>query len=303
MIEGDLFHRQPLKRELKELNYLFSRLTMTKVVIIAGNHDYLKADSYYRTFVWEKNVHMILSWDITCVEFPEYALAVYGMSYDAREITQECYKNAYPKRQQPYEILLAHGGDDKHIPIRKEDLLGLGYDYIAMGHIHKPQEICPGKIAYAGALEPIDKNDIGSHGYILGEITTKGCRIQFVPSSVREYVHLTVPVRDDMTGYELKEEICRLMQERGTQHIYKLTITGLRDPEIIFDMSQMDPFGNVIEMTDETVPAYHFDNLRIQNQDNILGQFIASFENCEKGSMEYQALCEGVHALMETRRG
>lgn len=53
----------------------------------------------------------------------------------------------------PYEILLAHGGDDSHIPIKKENLLGLGYDYIAMGHIHKPQIICPDKIAYAGALE------------------------------------------------------------------------------------------------------------------------------------------------------
>ena len=52
LIAGDLFHRQPLKRELKELNALFLRLTMTKVVIIAGNHDYLKEDSYYHTFVW-----------------------------------------------------------------------------------------------------------------------------------------------------------------------------------------------------------------------------------------------------------
>ena len=60
LIAGDLFHRQPLRRELKELDYLFSKLTMTEVVIIAGNHDYLKRDSYYRTFQWPKNVHMIL---------------------------------------------------------------------------------------------------------------------------------------------------------------------------------------------------------------------------------------------------
>lgn len=162
LIAGDLFHRQPLRRELKELDYLFSKLTMTEVVIIAGNHDYLKRDSYYRTFQWPKNVHMILDREIQCVEFPAYSLAIYGMSYDTKQITEECYCDAFAQRRQPYEILLAHGGDDSHIPIKKENLLGLGYDYIAMGHIHKPQIICPDKIAYAGALEPIDKNEYWS---------------------------------------------------------------------------------------------------------------------------------------------
>ena len=36
LIAGDLFHRQPLVRELKEADYLFSELTHTKVVLIAG---------------------------------------------------------------------------------------------------------------------------------------------------------------------------------------------------------------------------------------------------------------------------
>ena len=48
LIAGDLFHRQPLVRELKEVNYLFSELTATKVVLIAGNHDHLQKDSNYR---------------------------------------------------------------------------------------------------------------------------------------------------------------------------------------------------------------------------------------------------------------
>ena len=42
LIAGDLFHRQPLLRELKEVDYLFSRLSHTKVVLIAGNHDYIR---------------------------------------------------------------------------------------------------------------------------------------------------------------------------------------------------------------------------------------------------------------------
>ena len=37
LIAGDLFHRQPLLRDLKEVNYLFSTLSHTKVVLIAGD--------------------------------------------------------------------------------------------------------------------------------------------------------------------------------------------------------------------------------------------------------------------------
>lgn len=55
-IAGDLFHRQPLLRELKEVNNLFSTIPDTRVYLMAGNHDYIKADSFYRDFQWEKNV-------------------------------------------------------------------------------------------------------------------------------------------------------------------------------------------------------------------------------------------------------
>lgn len=303
LIAGDLFHRQPLRRELKELDYLFSKLSMTQVVIIAGNHDYLKQDSYYRTFPWSKNVHMILDRDITCVEFPAYSLAVYGMSYDEKQITEECYRDAFAQRRQPYEILLAHGGDDSHIPIKKENLLGLGYDYVAMGHIHKPQVICPDKIAYSGALEPIDKNDTGAHGYIYGEITTKGCRIKFVPFATRSYIHQTIDVNPSMTEHELKETIAKVIDEKGKKNIYKIILDGLRDPDISYDVDTLDPYGNVIEITDQTRPAYRFDKLKEANKGNILGAFVAELEHCPEDSLEYQALCEGVRALMETRRG
>ena len=38
-IAGDLFHRQPLLKELKEVNYLFSTIPETRVFLMAGNHD------------------------------------------------------------------------------------------------------------------------------------------------------------------------------------------------------------------------------------------------------------------------
>lgn len=128
-------------------------------------------------------------------------------------------------------------------------------------------------------------------------------RTVFVPAASREYVHLTVPVRSDMTGHALKEELKQRIEKRGGQHIYKIILTGQRDPEIMFDPESLDTFGNIIEVVDHTAYAYQFARLKEQNRGNILGQFIESFSGSEEDSMEYQALCEGVHALMETRRG
>ena len=78
LIAGDLFHRQPLMRELKEVNYLFSTLKKTKVVFIIGNHDYLKVDSYYLDFPWSENVTCLRGKECESVVFEDLDTEVYG---------------------------------------------------------------------------------------------------------------------------------------------------------------------------------------------------------------------------------
>lgn len=307
LIAGDLFHRQPLLRELKEANDLFASIEGTQVILIAGNHDYLKRDSYYRTFSWAKNVHMILGGQISVVELPELSTAVYGLSYYGKEIRERSYDHAFPEKRQKYEILIAHGGDERHIPIQKEKLRSLGYDYIALGHIHKPSCLLntfhESRMEYSGALEPIDKNDTGPHGFILGELKEESCRIRFVPCSLRQYVHLEVTAEKKMTNRGLKALIRKQIEAAGAQNIYKVTVKGFRDPDILFDLMDMDTYGNIIDLVDDTKPSYDFAKLLAQNQENLLGKYIESLIDSDEDSVEYLALCEGVQALMETRRG
>lgn len=303
LIAGDLFHRQPLLRELKELNYLFSKLSRTKVVFIVGNHDYLKPESFYHSFQWEDHVYPLLNGHMGCVELPELKTCVYGMSYHQKEITESLYDHMRAPRKQEYEILLAHGGDSKHIPFRKEILGELGYDYIALGHIHKPQVLLENQAIYAGALEPIDKNDVGPHGYVQGEMTSEMVSAKFIPNAKREYIHFRLKVNRMMTSGMVKEEIQRGIQKYGTNHMYKIILSGLRDADIVFDLESMMQFGNIFEILDETKPEYQLEKLLEQNQGNLLGRFISQWKDCEEGSIEQQALYEGVQALMETKRG
>lgn len=303
LIAGDLFNRQPLLRELKEVDYLFSTLSHTKVILCAGNHDYIKKNSYYTTFKWSSNVHMFLENELAKAEFPELDTAVYGLSYYKKEITEFLYDVEPEETGCKNKILLAHGGDEKHIPFKKEMLLAHGYDYVALGHIHKPQELVTGRIAYAGALEGTDKNDTGVHGYRKGTIANRKCQSEFVPFASREYVHMEITISKEMTGFSIRNTLSHAMEERGIHHMYKIILTGFRSPELNLDYSAMDIYGNIIEIVDQTKPAYDFEKLLRVNKDNLIGHFIQSFSGEKENSVEYEALCEGISALMETKRG
>ena len=63
---------------------------------------------------------------------------------------------------------MAHGGDEQHIPLDSRKLAEGGFDYIALGHRHQHQNLFKDWCLYPGALEPVDRNDQGEHGYIEG---------------------------------------------------------------------------------------------------------------------------------------
>lgn len=302
LIAGDLFHGQPLMRELKEADYLFSGLTHTKVVLIAGNHDYIRSDSYYRTFGWSENVYPLLGENPEYADFPELKTAVYGFSYHSREIREPLYDRITAGGVEPVEILLAHGGDEKHIPLNRHALAESGFDYVAMGHIHKPHALVKDRIVYAGALEPVDKNDIGPHGYIRGEITGGRVRTQWIPCAKREYIHLDIQVKPDEAAGRVRDDIRESISEYGNKNIYKITLKGKRDADILFDTKWLEREGNIVEVVDETMPEYDVDRIYAENRENILGKYIEHFYGCEEGSTEYEALCEGLDALLASRK-
>lgn len=297
-IAGDLFHRQPLLRELKEINYHFGKLSRTKVVLIAGNHDYIRKDSRYLQIAWSENVYPLFESTLDRAVIEELELAVYGFSYDRREIREARYDEAYAPREMKYEILLAHGGDETHIPIKKAKLKALGYDYIALGHIHKPQMVLKDYAAFSGSLEPLDQNETGRHGFLLGEITEKGTQIRFVPFAKRQYIHLDLKVDTGMTHGALRAKIREEIETHGTENLYKIILEGQRDPEIVYDIEDLDTHGNLVEILDRTVPAYDYEQLYEKNKENLLGKLIGHFAGSESESMEYQAMCEGVSAIL-----
>ena len=175
------------------------------------------------------------------------------------------------------------------------------FDYTALGHIHRPQALMKDRIIYAGALEPIDRNDVGPHGYVKGEITEAGVHTQWIPCAMRSYIHLEVPVNTEDTMGSVRKKILEAVKDYGAENMYKIILTGYRDPDLRFDTERMDRDGNLLEVIDETASQYDMEELLQENEGNLLGEYIRRFKDCEKDSIEYQALYEGVEVLLKNK--
>lgn len=301
-IAGDLFHRQPLLRELKEINYLFTKIPRTKVVMIAGNHDYIHKDSYYRSFEWNENVIFLKSPKIESVYLPEINTEIYGASYYDRENTEAIYDGIKPADTEHINVLLAHGGDERHIPINANRLLLNGFDYIALGHIHKPgsigaQDSCA---KYCGAPEPLDVNELGEHGFIRGEVTKTKFYTEFVPFASRKYVELAIELNTDMTFLELQHKVAEAIENMGGKHLYRIHLTGFKDEVMQVSSEALEKLGNIARIEDKSITDYRYDKLLRENGDNLLSRYLRYFleDGRELDEVEKKALDYGVRALL-----
>ena len=310
LLPGDIFHGQPLLREVKELDTLFRQLSHTRVVMCAGNHDCLLPSSHYYDVTFPEHVSFLTDYHADSVYLPELNTQVFGLSYETRQITEARYDFIRAEHPQRINILLAHGNvlcNDKSIPIQKSMPEHAGFDYVALGHLHNRVEVS-GRMAYSGSLEPLNRGETGEKGYIAGEISKEGtepARVQwnFVPHAKRQYIPLEFEVTTDATELSLCNELLVKLQEKGLQHLYLVTLTGtrgrvvIRNTEAIFSVLNRQG-ANIIEICDRTVPDFPVDRLREEQQDTLVGRFIRQMDRVEDETLRDMALQYGLQALL-----
>ena len=298
LIAGDVFHRPPLLRELREVNDRFASLSKTKVVLMAGNHDHIGANSFYKGFSWAENVYFFEKEMIVSVKFPELKTDVYGLSYHGKEICERLYDDVKLEDNGYYHILLAHGGDEKHIPYTKEKLMKSGFDYIAFGHVHKPGLILPGRAVMAGSLEPTDHTCFGTHGFVRVEVKDGKNQIALVPFAKREYKTL----RMEITTEDTMGSICRRLGEKvtelGDQNIYDVIIQGKRHASLEIMEEKIKSVGNIRAISDQTDKYYDYEQLVKEYEGYLLQRYISSFGQIEE-EIDKKALAYGTEAILE----
>ena len=298
-IAGDLFHRQPLLSELREINDLFATIPQTRVFLMAGDSDYMKEESFYRTFKWNQNVSFFDEENRTCIEIPEKNIYVYGLSYEHQEIQEALYDDWKKSDKRGFHVLMAHGGDEQHIPLDFRKLAEGGFDYIALGHRHQHQAPLRDWCLYSGALEPIDRNDPGEHGYIEGTYDQGTVKTRFVPFASRSYQNLLLTVREGVTQYALEEMLRNEIMKRGGKNIYRVIIQGMRSPGSLLLAERLKSMGNIVEVLDESRPAYDLGKLHEQYRGTLIGDYIEQFRDTgHRPVVEGKALYHGLQALL-----
>ena len=265
---------------------------------MAGNHDPIGKNSFYRGFPWAENVHFFEKETMCSVKLSALNVEVYGLSYGKKEIRERFYDDVKPEDNGYYHILLAHGGDEKHIPYTREKLAKSGFDYIAFGHVHKPGLILPEKAVMAGSLEPTDHTCRGIHGYVRVEVQNGQNRISLVPFAKREYQDLVLELTQEDTMGSLYRRLGEKVTELGKDNIYDVIITGKRHASLEIMEEKLKSAGNIRVITDRTEKSFDYQKLSEEYQGRLLQKYISSFEGCER-SVEKKALGYGTEAILE----
>ena len=273
-IAGDLFEITTIRESTIEyINRLFKEIPNTKIFITPGNHDPKLKNSYYNIYNWAENVYIFGSKIEKIVE-PEFNLYGYGFEdFTAMDtgiadiILDEKYK---------VNILLTHasldGGEDHrgvYNAITSKKLKSIGFDYCALGHIHKRDSKT--NIVYPGSTCAIGFDEPGEHGMIVGEITKTSCTTKFVALDTMEFIKLDLDISKIGNIEELAQNINLIKFDENKY--YELVFTGYHNFDVnLRKIKELISSDKVLKLKDTTIQ--NIDIKSIIKENSLKGIFV-----------------------------
>ena len=203
LIAGDIYHgaRATLRAQFAFSNGM-QRLADADIPVymIYGNHDF-DADADHRLKL-PKNVYIFGAEPETkYLSTPAgESVAITGFSYYQQWISED-RSEAYPNRDTlvDYHIGLLHGdnsstdGQKRYAPFNPSQLASHGYDYWALGHIHKGQVIYENPaMVYPGNIQGASFKEDGAKGALIVNLA-KGvpAELEFIETAEWQFQHST----------------------------------------------------------------------------------------------------------------
>ncbi|RAP78008.1 metallophosphoesterase family protein [Paenibacillus montanisoli] len=223
VVSGDLYDtadrslraQLTLQREWQQLHAQGVRL-----FVIHGNHDPLsggKAD-----LAWPESVHFFGADKVSSV--PAYtrsgslAAYVHGISYGTRAVTANLASGYKPANMEGvYQIALLHGnvdghaGHDPYAPCSLQELVGAGFHYWALGHIHQRAVLHTyPHVVYAGNTQGRHAKETGAKGcYLVDVSASHETKLQFIPLDAVRWETLRVSIEGLAAEQSLMDELER----------------------------------------------------------------------------------------------
>ncbi len=157
-----------------------------------GNHDPLVKDR--RTVDWPENVTVFTDEAVTASLFTtktDHTVKLYGFSYMSKEIVIDKSEEYKKIGDADFHIAMLHGnmdgqtGHDPYAPFSVKELRNKGFDYWALGHVHKRQILSQEPpIVYPGNIQGMHRKELGEKGCILVSLSQGMTPVTtFIPTS------------------------------------------------------------------------------------------------------------------------
>lgn len=303
---GDFLNSDQLcVEELRNINAMIERLKRAVVFAISGNHDPQIENSAYQKISWSRRLYLAPP-GISRMMLEPLGASITCHSWDKKEMTEPFSVPKADAHSNLYQILMLHADalseESRYLPVDKDALIQVGFDYVALGHIHAPIELAP-NVRYAGSPEPLDFGEEGSHGFWLVDTDAANQQVQFVPFARRNYRTLTVQTAAQDAELAIAERIAAKLPCQDD--IYTVGLYGTHPSCAGWDLSRIREEllgqGYLCRLDDQTTPDYDLEQLGRENQGNLIGDFIASFQGETMDAVHRRALEYGLEALISQK--
>ncbi len=273
-ISGDLYeHKYVTLSTIEYINQLFKEISETKIFISPGNHDPLIKNSYYHQYKWNENVK-IFQGSIERVE--EENIDIYGYGFDDFYCADCGIQFMQIEDFNKINVLVIHGTidgasveDKPYNSMTRKILQDKHFDYIALGHIHKPDY--GSKITYPGSTVSLGFDELGEHGMIVGNLEKGNLQLDFVPLDEEQFKEIEIDITAILSKEELVEKINDLAIENN--EYVKVILKGNRNFEInIYELLKYRQNERIIKIKNQTKIAYNLE--KVSNENTLKGIFI-----------------------------
>ncbi len=289
LIAGDLFETHTPDRSLvSQAKGHLARAVRAGVVVVTlpGNHDEIS----YHNSVYREHAD---DWPGVLIRNPHFAHAcsvtvggervhLYALAYTGG-LTQTHPPLSQFERgdQDGYHVALLHGSlehdhGDRSLPIDLNAIAQAGFDYVALGHIHRHRRygVAGRPIVYAGMIEGKGFDDPGVGHYTVARLKGGGATLETHDAKARRLHTFDVDVGAFTSLEELTESVCGSISEGD---LVRLRLRGA--PEYPFDSEaiRLGTAGRAsyVEIQDQT-DALRDDALAtLAEEPTIRGAFVA----------------------------
>ncbi|EAD0599343.1 exonuclease SbcCD subunit D [Listeria monocytogenes] len=312
LIAGDIYDSEDQSvraqaRFAKEMKRL--EAANIPVFMIHGNHDFI--EKHKEKLALPSNVH-VFSEQVEVMSHKTatgVSVNIYGFSYNERHIRSSRVGEYKIQGDADFHIALLHGSEvssseehDVYAPFRVQEISRKGFDYWALGHIHKRQLLAESpSIYYPGNIQGRNRKESGEKGASIVTLSEASTTIDFIGTSpiIWEEAVITLPENSEINAF-YRETTKLLESYQGRSHSYFLhIIVKMENKQKIDTNDWLQMLQEEVEITDNTFVWVHKLTTEITNQSNsqtwyeshLAGEEIKySFETLQDESAFYQAV-------------